>query len=225
VTRFRALNSVSLPCVTFLFFMGTASHAQELQSWNEVDLSASWREVDFLAPFVARIEPGSPNPELVATGLTADLRLRWGLTLTPGYLFADLPQGNDLVHLPLLALTGTTHFHQLTLADRNRLEKLIGYRGNPVRYRNRLLLDRPLGSDGRAHVFLDDEVFFNLSAGNFNQNRLQTGAGVRVHPRLLLDLYYLQRNPGSGPATYVLGATFKVSLTHHLLSTLPTHNP
>ena len=225
MNRFRVVHSDSLLCVTFLFFMGTAGHAQELQSWNEVDLSASWRHVDFLAPFVARIRPGSPNPQLAATGLTADLPLRWGLTLTPGYLFADLPQGNDLVHLPLLALTGTTHLNHLTLADRNRLEKLIGYRGNPVRYRNRLLLDRPLGSDGRAHAFLDDEAFFNLSAANFNQNRLQTGAGVRLHPRWLLDLYYLQKNPGSGPATYVLGATLKVSLTRHMLSTLPTHNP
>ena len=179
MTWFRVLNSDSLLCLTFLFLMRTTSHAQELQSWNEVDLSASWRHVDFLAPFVARIAPGSPNPELAATGLTVDLPLRWGLTLTPGYLFADLPQGNDLVHLPLLALTGTTHLHHLMLADRNRWEKLIGYRGNPVRYRNRLLLDRPLGSDDRAHAFLDDEIFLNLSAANFNQNRLQTGPLIR----------------------------------------------
>ncbi len=225
MTRVRVLNSDSLLCAIFLLFIAAASHAQELQSWNEVDLSASWRRVDLLAPFVARIEPGSPNPELAATGLTADLPLRWGLTLTSGYLFADLPQGHDLVHLPLLALTGTTHLHHVTFADRNRWEKLIGFRGNPVRYRNRLLLDYPLGSDGRAHAFLDDEVFFNLSAANFNQNRLQTGAGVHLHPRLLLDLYYLLRNPGSGPATHVLGATLKVSLTRRMPSTLPTHNP
>ncbi len=225
MNRFRALNSDSLLCVTFLFLMGAASHAQELQSWNEVDLSASWRHVDLLAPFVARIGPGSANPELAATGLTADLPLRWGLTLTPGYLFADLPQGNDLVHLPLLALTEITHLKHLSLSDRNRLEKLIGYRGNPVRYRNRLLLDHPLGSDGRAHAFLNDEVFFDLSAAKFNQNRVQAGAGVRLHPRWLLDLYYLQRNPGSGPATYVLGATLKLSLTRRMVSTLPTHHP
>jgi hypothetical protein len=68
VTRFRVLNSDSLLCVTFLFFMGTASHAQELQSWNEVDLSASWRRVDFLAPFVARTEAGSPIPNLLPPG-------------------------------------------------------------------------------------------------------------------------------------------------------------
>ena len=53
MNRFRVLNSDSLLCLTFLFLMGTANHAQEFQSWNEVDLSASWRHVDFLAPFVA----------------------------------------------------------------------------------------------------------------------------------------------------------------------------
>lgn len=77
MNRFRVLSSDSLLCLTFLVLMGTATHAQELQSWNEVDLSASWRHADFLAPFVARISLGSPNPELAATGLTADLPLHW----------------------------------------------------------------------------------------------------------------------------------------------------
>lgn len=58
-----------------------------------------------LAPFVARIDPAMPNPQIAATRLTADLPFRWGLTVTPGYLFADLPQGNYLIHLPLLAFT------------------------------------------------------------------------------------------------------------------------
>jgi hypothetical protein len=178
-----------------------------------------------LAPFVARIDPAKPNPQLAAMGLTADLPLPRGLTFTSGYLFADLPQGNYLVHLPLLAFTETTHLSRLTLADRNRFEKLIGYQGSPVRYRNRLLLDYPFGSDGRGHVFIDDEIFFNLSAVNFNQSRFQTGAGVRLHPRFLLDLYYLQKNSGSGTPTYVFGTTLKVSLPRHISRTLPTHNP
>jgi Protein of unknown function (DUF2490) len=211
--------------VIFLVFAGPISRAQEFQAWNEVDLTASWRRIDFLTPFVARLDPAKPNPQMAATGLTADLPLRWGLTFTPGYLFADLPQGNYLVHLPLLALTETTHLSRLTLADRNRFEKLIGYPGSPVRYRNRLLLDCPFGFHGLAHAFIDDELFFNLSAVNFNQNRFQTGAGLRLHPRFLIDMYYLRKNPGSGSATYVLGTTLRVSLTRHISPTLPTHNP
>jgi hypothetical protein len=102
------------------------------------------------------------------------------------------------------------------LADRNRFEKLIGYPGAPVRYRNRLLLDSPLGHAHRAHAFLDDEVLFNLSAVNFNQNRFQAGAGLHLDRRLLLDLFYLQKNPGSGEATYVFATTLTVNLTRRV---------
>jgi hypothetical protein len=218
------LCATTRPLILFLFAV-SVGRAQEFQSWNEVDLTASWRRVDFLAPFVTRIDPALPNPQLAAIGLTADLTLRWGLTLTPGYLVADLPQGAYLVHLPLVALTEATHLSRLTLADRNRFEKLTGYPGSPVRYRNRLLLDCPFGSRGRAHAFINDEIFFNLSAVTFNQNRFQTGAGVRLHPRFLLDLYYLQKNAASDSVTYVFGTTLKVSLTHQGLSTISTHNP
>jgi hypothetical protein len=230
MTRIRVVNSDSLLRVKvglliFLAFAGSISHAQEFQSWNEVDLTASWHRADFLASFVARIDPAKPNPQLAAMGLTADLRLRWGLTLTPGYLFAYLPQGKYLVHLPLLAFTETAQLGRLTLADRNRFEKLTGYPGSLVRYRNRLLLDCPFGSHPQGHVFIDDEIFFNLSAVNFNQNRFQIGAGVRLHPRFQLDLYYLQKYPGSGAATYVFGTTLKVSLTSHMSRTQSTRNP
>jgi hypothetical protein len=210
--------------ILLLIVAGT-THAQDFQSWNEVDLTASWHKVDFLVPFVARTDSSLPNPQLAATGITVDLHLPAHLTLTPGYLFVTLPQPNYLVHVPLVALTGTLHPGRLTVADRNRLEKLIGYPGSPVRYRNRLLVDLPFGPQSRLHAFLDDEIFFNLSAGNFNQNRLQAGAGAHLTPRLLLDLYYLQKNPASGATTHVLGTTLRVNLTPHTPAALRIHNP
>jgi len=197
-------------------------HAQDFQSWNEVDLAAAWGRIDLLAPFVARTDPSLPNPQLAATGLTADIHLPARLTLTPGYLFADLPQAGYLVHLPLIAVTATLHPGRLTVADRNRFEKLIGYPGSPVRYRNRLLFDYPIR---RAHAFLDDEVMFNLSTGEFNQNRLQAGAGAHLAPRLLLDLYYLRKNPASGTVTHVLGTTLRFTLTQRTARFTPTHSP
>jgi hypothetical protein len=165
-----------------------ALRAQDFQQWNEVDVAGAWHRVALLAPFVARTDTSLPNPQLAATGLMADFPLPAHLTATAGYLFADLPQGPYHVHLPLVALTGTLHEGRFTAADRNRFEKLVGYPHEPVRFRNRLLFDCALG---RAHAFLDDEVFFNLSAGDFNQNRLQAGAGVHLTPRVLFDLYYL----------------------------------
>jgi hypothetical protein len=35
---------------------------QDFQLWNEVDLTASWRKVEFLAPFLARTDTSLPNP-------------------------------------------------------------------------------------------------------------------------------------------------------------------
>jgi len=223
--RRSALLGRASPLLCLLLVAAPRTQAQDLQSWNEVDLAVAWHRIDLLFPFVARTDPGKPNPQLAATGLTADLHLPLRLTLTPGYLFADLPQSSYLVHIPLIAITEIAHLARLTLADRNRFEKLFGYPGAPVRYRNRLLLDYPFGSARQAHLFLDDELFVNLSTASFNQNRLQAGAGLHLTPRLLLDFYYLQKNPAIGAATHVVGSTLRITLTRQTATLLPTHAP
>ncbi len=188
-----------------LFILAVPAGAQDFQIWNEVDLTASWRNVDFIAPF---------NPQLAATGITADFHLPWRLTLTGGYLFADLPQRSLLVHLPLVAVSTSLRFGRFTVADRNRFEKLIGYGTAPVRYRNRFMVDRPFGAHDRWHLFVADEVFFDLSNTTWNQNRFQAGGGARLNRLLFLDGYYLQRNPSGGASpTRVLGTTLRVALT------------
>jgi hypothetical protein len=210
----KALRPLALFCFVFLIAATVAlAHAQDFQSWNEVDLAASFHGVNFLLPLLARTDTRLPNPQLAATGLTADFHLPWRLTLTAGYLFADLPQRSDLVHIPLLAVTKSFHAGRLAVADRNRFEKLFGYGAAPVRYRNRILFDRPFGAHDQWHVFAADEIFFDLSAAAWNQNRLQAGAGARLNRRLLLDVYGLQRNPAaSAPTTRVLGTTLRVDL-------------
>jgi hypothetical protein len=80
--------------------------------------------------------------------------------------------------------------------------------------RNRFLVDRPFGAHDRWHVFADDEIFFDLSAARWNQNRFQAGGGARLNRRLFFDVYYLQRNPSGGALkTRVLGTTLRVALT------------
>jgi len=193
--------------------LATNGSAQDFQQWSEVDLTASWGKVDFLVPLLARTDTGLPNPQLAATGITADVPLLWSLTLTTGYLYADLPQRSDQVHIPLVALTKSFRFGPVKIADRNRFEKLFGYPGKPSRYRNRIMADLPLGANDRWHIFAGDEIFFNLSAGNWNQNRFQAGGGAKLNRRLSLDIYYLQRNAtGGAHSTHVLGTTLKVAL-------------
>ena len=196
----------------FLLLVTPAAGAQDFQLWNEVDLAASWRNVELLIPLLARTDPRLPNPQLVAAGVTADLPLPGSLTLTGGYLFADLPQRSELVHLPLLAISKSLHADRFKVVDRNRFEKLVGFGSSPVRYRNRVLVDQPFGAHEQWHIFVDDEVFFNLSAAQWNQNRFQAGGGVRLNRRLFLDVYYLQRNPSRGVPTGVLGTTLRLTL-------------
>ena len=195
-------------------FLPALAGAQDFQQWNEVDFTASWRNANFLVPMLARTDTQRLNPQLAATGITVDIPLPLHLTLTGGYLFADLPQLSDEVHLPLIAVSATFHVGRFTLADRNRFEKLIGYGDSPIRYRNRVFIDRHFGVDDRWHLFTDDEVFFNLTAGSWNQNRFQAGGGARLNRRLFLDVYYLQRAPsGDAAKTNVLGTTLRVRIT------------
>ncbi len=190
------------------------AHAQNFQLWDEVDLTASAGKVDFLIPLLARTDTNLPNPQLAATGIVADFAMPRHLTFTAGYLFADLPQRSTKVHVPLVAVSKTFHWGPLTVVDRNRFEQLFGYGVSPVRYRNRLLADYAFGVQRRWHIFADDELFSDLTAVAWNQNRFRSGAGARLSRRLLLDLYYLQRNPSGGtPVTRVLGTTLTVKLT------------
>ncbi len=79
---------------------GPQGSGHDFQSWNQVDLAASWRNVDFLVPLLARADTRLPNPQLAATGIAADFPLPSHLTLAAGYLFADLPPSSLAVHLP-----------------------------------------------------------------------------------------------------------------------------
>jgi hypothetical protein len=195
-----------------LWLVATAARSQDFQSWNEVDLSAGWKRVSVLAPFVARTDASAANPQFAATGLLADLPLREHVVLTAGYLFADLPQSVGGVHLPVVAATAEFRPSRFTIADRNRFEKLIGYGAGPVRYRNRALLDWKVDRLDRWHLFVDDEMFWNLSNETWNQNRLQAGGGYRLSRRLNLDLYYLQKNLAGAAGIYVLGSDLTVRL-------------
>jgi hypothetical protein len=230
MSRCRVAISGWLLCMKIGLFIllvsvGAVCRSQEFQIWNEVDLTASWKKMDFIMPAVVRTDPSLPNPQFVATGLVAFVPLRTHLKLVGGYLFADLPQKSQVAHVPVLAVEVAMHKERLTLMDQNRFEKLFDYGSEPVRYRNLLLLDRSFGRSVQWHGFVDDEIFFDLSAVNFNQNRFQAGAGVHLHPRFLLDLYYLQKNPGAASPTYDFGTILTVNLTRHILKDDHTRNP
>jgi len=206
-----------LPCAvaTFCGFLFTAAACgQDFQWWSEFDLEGSTRTVDVVAPFLARVDPSSPSFQLVATGVTTDVRLSRLFTLTGGYLFADLPQRAHLhVHIPLAAVSTTIRVRRLVMADRNRVEQLVGLGASPVRFRNRVVVDLALGEQGSWHMFSGDEVFFDVATSRWSQNRFQVGGRTRLSPGVSLDFFYLRRTlSGVAPDTHVLGTTVRVML-------------
>jgi hypothetical protein len=186
--------------------------AQQFQSWNEVDFTASWKKVDVLVPAVVRTDPVLPNPQFAAIGIVASVPFAKRLRVVGGYLFADLPQRSNHAHVPLVAVALTARKGHVTVLEQNRFEKLFDYGSQPVRYRNLLSGDARFDHD-RSHVFLDDEAFFNLSSSAWNQNRFQAGVGRRLSRRLTFDIYYLRRDAATGTSPlHVLGTVLTVNL-------------
>lgn len=185
--------------------------AQTRQGWAELDFVGVWRGVTFTVPTIARLDTERPNPQLLASGLTADVRVTQLLGATAGVLVVSLPQGSGpLVLVPLVALSPSVALGPLRVATRLRLEQLRGLGDSPVRFRARLLVDLPL-REGRWHLFASDEAIRDLTAGAWTQNRLQIGGGARLSPRVGVDVYWLHRTvPGAPTATEVLGVTARV---------------
>lgn len=200
--------------VAFLFFWASAarSYSQDTQSWNELDLATHYGRVDVLIPLVARFETTQATPQLSAVGVMADLPLASHLTITAGYLLVVLEPQSTIVHVPLIAFTGSMIWRRMRLGDRNRFETLFDHGNSPTRYRNRLSADLLLAASGRWHIFADDEIFFKVNDLSWNQNRFRAGIGKAMGRRLWLDGFYLQKNPSGASPIHVVGATLRVAI-------------
>jgi hypothetical protein len=210
--RLLAASMRSCAVVLALVLCAGLAAAQKFQSWNEVDLTTSWKRFNFLMPAVVRMDPSLPNPAFAATGIVASVPLSTHLQLIGGYLFADLSRNSHVAHVPVIAIAATARLRRLTVLDQNRLEKLFSYGSEPVRFRNLLLGDVRLGH-GQWHAFVDDEIFFNISSSSWNQNRFQAGAGRRLNRRLSLDISYLRQNASAGALpVHVLDTVLTVKL-------------
>lgn len=87
---------------SILFLLGmlgiSRGRAQDLQTWNEIDVVGNWRKIDLTLPLVARLDFRQSNPQFFAAGGLADIHLFADTVLTGGYLFVDLPTHNSEVH-------------------------------------------------------------------------------------------------------------------------------
>ena len=191
--------------------------SSDIEMWNEVDISAKLTErATLTVPFVIRDSFTLPDPQLGGFGPVLDFELEKHVTVTAGYLYVRLPHTGPgfTANVPLAAVTLRQALGAFRLQDRNRAEGLIGIPNNPIRYRNKLILDLS-SPNARWLPFISDEVFYDFSQSRWTQNRFQVGIGRQLSNQLRLDGFYLERSvhKTDPTATHALGVTLEVRLT------------
>jgi len=166
---------------SILFLLGmlgiSRGRAQDLQTWNEIDVVGNWRKIDLTLPLVTRLDFRQSTPQLFAVGGLADIHLFADTVLTGGYLFVDLPTHNSEVHAPVISVSEKIRLGRLILSDRNQFERLVdlgrlgvhsGLGSSPVRYRNRFLIDESLARPLGGHLFAEEEAFYDFEVSHWN---------------------------------------------------------
>jgi hypothetical protein len=207
--RFRAVLFL-LPIVVH------AAPASDFEVWSEIDFSAQFGErLSVLFPLVARTSAQLANPQFAAAGALVSWRWMQHVDLTGGYLVVSLPHAGPgfTVQAPLAAVAFSQKIGWVRVSDRNRAERLIGVPGDPLRYRNRFVLEVPTPADA-WRIFAADEVFYDFTAAAWTQNRFQVGAARSLTRKTGLEVYYLERSlrhstPGS---THALGLALEIRL-------------
>jgi hypothetical protein len=188
------------------------------QLWSEVDgIVQIAKRVDVTGSANARAAEGFPTPALVAASLAVDLTIH-GTVLTAGDLEARTRSASGAstnVHLPLISASFFVPMGSALLSDRNRVERIDGVPGSPIRYRNRLAAELPIPR-GRAWtaVELSDEVFYDDSRHRWTRNRAQIPTVWKVGGQSELLVYLLDQHDSiaSPHNLHVLGLTLRIKV-------------
>ena len=141
------------------------------------------------------------------------------LQVSPNYLhigmqpFAGRRIWENRLTLPVQL---TFRLGNFQLSDRNQFERRLRNSGvKTTRYRNRLMVQHPVGSkDWQLSLFVADEVFYDWSVDRWVRNRFSIGASKVFNKHFTQDIYYLRQNDGvSVPGDLnVIGTTLRIRL-------------
>jgi len=172
------------------------------QFWSDVQLAVPVsKQFDFnlLGTFRAGRDITHPVDERVGAGFT--YRAGKYVTVAPSYLhigmqpFAGRRVWENRLTLPV---TFQLKLGKFTLRDRNQFERR--YRNNGIksnRYRNRLLLEYPIGPDKLGlSVSIGDEVFYDWTVDRWVRNRFAVGITKVFNKHFAQDVFYLRQNDG-----------------------------
>jgi len=190
------------------------------QIWSDVQVAVPMtKDVDFNMLGTLRLgrDVSRPVDERIGMGFT--FRLGQHLQIAPNYLYiATQPLRNRKLFESRLSLPVTVRFNveKFRLSDRNMFERRFRNPGIvSTRYRNRLQIEHPIGSD-KLHLslYVADEVFYDWSIDRWVRNRFTVGGTKVLNKHLTQDVYYLRQNDGvSVPGDLnVIGTTLRVKL-------------
>ena len=199
------------------FAQARMASESDTQWWQDLDLAGSMgTQWSYLVAGFSRFSENDPNPALRGGGAFVTYT-QGALGYTLGYLHADvrLPSSGSQIeaNLPIAAVTGTLHLAQVTVADRLRIEDLIGVPGDPWRYRNLLFVGvAPRRSTIVKSWGITDEVFIDMTSGRLSRNRLLAGPVLSLSRRIEVSFDYLnERDVGTLPGR-IQGAFLDMTL-------------
>jgi uncharacterized protein DUF2490 len=203
----------------------SAPPRDDRQFWSEIQfIKPLVKDIDLVAIATLRIgrEWQRPVDERVGAGVA--FKVNRYLTIMPTYLYVDQQPYAGLrisEHRTVLNATGRFKVGELTITDRNLIERRLRHAGPDfLIYRNRLQLDHParLGAF-KFKPFLADEVWYStqpLPTGRpgWFRNRISAGIIKQLNERVNAEFFYLYQHDGvfRPGNVHAVGTLFRVLL-------------
>lgn len=213
---------------SFIIFacLTNAASAQS-QPPNPRGDTQSWNEVQFTVPFNEQVELtlsgefrlGRNLGDFVDERVGASLRFKLGkyFEFSPGYEYIlKQPDRSRNTFENRLSFAGTVKIPvgRFTVENRNQFERrLRNSQSDTTRYRNRLLISRPVKIGGvELDLFASEEVFYDWSENDWTRSRFSVGGEKKFSEQFTLEVYYTRQNDGFGSPgdLHIIGTTFKL---------------
>ena len=190
------------------------------QFWSEVQLAVPvTKTIDFNIIGQLRVGRDFSHPVDERIGVGFTYRAGKFVTVAPHYLHIGMqPFAGRRVWENRLVLPVTVRFDvgKFRLSDRNQYERRLRNSGiNTNRYRNRVGVEHPIGSDKLGLMgFVTDEVFYDGALDRWTRNRFAVGVTKVFNKNFTQDFYYLRQNDSfSVPGDLnVIGTILRIKL-------------
>lgn len=188
--RLAVLTAAFLAPLTTL----AATPSPDAQLWSEADFIGSLsKETTLTGIAIARVGQSVANPTLTALGLQLDRKVgHWTFGVSYRHeVVRHSTGGPSISQLALAVATYEVRWDRSTIAVRGRVDDTLHSTGNPWRFRIRPEYRWATQGFGPiSYLFVNDEVFYQGSAGEWSRNRAQVGLGLALGRTIDLQTYY-----------------------------------